>query len=318
VSVAEAVETVEKGELYVVNDDEGRKATGAYYTPDYVVTYIVEEILGPLVDRIDTDLRNDGLDPSDREYFRRFWVRVTDLTVLDPAMGSGHFLTRATGYLTKRVMGVVREQELQSYDERDLRRQVAKECIYGVDVNGMAVELAKLSMWLETLAADQSLAFLDHRLKTGTSLVGSDITNVLSNGEDAETGQLTFAQVFARTRKCAVEYVVELMENLLSIDNETLADVKSMEEIYAEVRADPLYRRLFEMATVHTAERFGLDVPDDAYERMARAIEDENEAIEWFRGAPIAGRRGVVFPLGTGVPRGLFRQRGDESGERRV
>ena len=168
------------------------------------------------------------------------------------------------------------------------------------------------------MAADQPLAFLDHRLKTGNSLVGSDITNVLSNGEDAETGQLTFAQVFARTRKRAVERVMELMENLLSIDNETLADVKSMEEIYAEVRADPLYRRLFEMATVHTAERFRLDVPDDAYERMARAIEDENEAIEWFGGAPIAGRRGVVFPLGTGVPRGLFRQRGDESGERRV
>ena len=134
------------------------------------------------------------------------------------------------------------------------------------------------------MAADQPLAFLDHRPKTGNSLVGSDITNVLSNGEDAETGQLTFAQVFARTRKRAVEHVVELMENLLSIDNETLADVKSMEEIYAEVRADPLYRRLFEMATVHSAKRFGLDVPDDAYERMAQAIEDENEAIEWFGG----------------------------------
>jgi len=66
-----------------------------------------------------------------------------------------------------------------AFNEQHVRREIAKECIYGVDINGMAVELAKLSMWLETLAADRPLAFLDHHLKTGNSLVGSDITEVL-------------------------------------------------------------------------------------------------------------------------------------------
>ena len=215
VTVADAVETVEADELYVVNDEGGRKATGAYYTPDYVVTYIVEETVDPLIEAIESDLAADGLDPSDGEYFRWFWQAVLDLRILDPAMGSGHFLTKATGYLTEQVMNVVREQEIQSYDEREFRRRVSKECIYGVDVNEMAVELAKLSMWLETLAADQPLAFLDHHLKTGNSLVGSDITDVLSDGEAG--GQLTLTEAFARTRKRALDHVMDRVSELLAI-----------------------------------------------------------------------------------------------------
>ncbi|MCG1002041.1 MULTISPECIES: Eco57I restriction-modification methylase domain-containing protein [Halobacterium] len=290
VSVADAIETVEEGELYVVNDDGERKATGAYYTPDYVVSYIVEETIDPLLDDIKAELEADGLEPSEPEYFRRFWQSVLDLKVLDPAMGSAHFLTSATGYLTEQVMEVVREQEIQGYDEQHLRRDIAKECIYGVDINGMAVELGKLSMWLETLAADQPLAFLDHHLKDGNSLVGSDITDVLSDDVDDDGGQLTLMQAAARARKNTLEHVMELMQELLAMDNESLDDIKSMEDLYDEIRDDPLYGRLFEIANVHTAEEFGLDVPEGVYEEMAGAIEDEDEWAEirgedWFESA---------------------------------
>ena len=317
VSVAEAVETVDAGELYVVNDDGERKATGAYYTPDYVVTYIVEETIDPLLESIEADLRADGLEPSDREYFARFWQAVLDLDVLDPAMGSGHFLTKATGYLTERVMEVVREQEIQSYDEQDLRRQIAKECIYGVDINGMAVELAKLSMWLETLAADKPLAFLDHHLKTGNSLVGSDITEVLAE-DDADEGQLTLMQAAARVRRRTLEHVMELMEDLLAIDNERLEDIKSMEELYDEIRDDPLYGRLFELANVHTAERFGLDVPDGVYEEMAGAIENESEWAEirerdWFRSSQATASDEDFFHWELEYPEVFF---GDDGAKR--
>jgi len=298
VSVAEAVETVEKGELYVVNDDGERKATGAYYTPDYVVGYIVEETIDPLLDDIKAELEADGLEPSDQAYFGRFYASVQDLKILDPAMGSAHFLTSATGYLTEQVMEIVREQERQGRDEQEIRRTIAKECIYGVDVNGMAVELGKLAMWLETLATDQPLAFLDHHLKAGNSLVGSDITEVLNDDTEDVEGQMTLTQVAARARRQTLEHVMELMGELLDIDNETLADIKSMEKIYDEIRSDDLYQRLFEIANVHTAEEFGLDVPrdednggtDDAYRMMAKAIEDEDEWAEvaeqdWFRTA---------------------------------
>jgi len=317
VSVADAVETVEEGELYVVNDDGERKATGAYYTPDYVVGYIVEETIDPLLDDIKADLAADGLEPSDTEYFRRFWQEVLDLKVLDPAMGSAHFLTSATGYLTEQVMEVVREQEIQSYDEQHLRREIAKECIYGVDINGMAVELGKLSMWLETLAADQPLAFLDHHLKAGNSLVGSDITEVLSDDVEDEGGQLTLGQAFARARQQTLEHVMDLMEDLLAIDNETLEDIKSMEEIYRDIRADPLYQRLFEVANVHTAEEFGLDVPEGVYEQMAGAIETEDEwaeirANDWFTSAQAMASEEDFFHWELEFPEVFFGSDGEK------
>ncbi|SEP25158.1 Eco57I restriction-modification methylase [Halogranum amylolyticum] len=232
-------------------------------------------------------------------------------------MGSGHFLTKATGYLTEQVMEVVREQEIQSYDEQDLRRQIAKECIYGVDVNGMAVELAKLSMWLETLAADKPLAFLDHHLKAGNSLVGSEITEVLSDDVDDDGGQLTLMQAAARVRQRTLEHVMDLMEDLLAIDNDGLEDIKSMEELYEEIRDDPLYGRLFELANVHTAERFGVNIPDGSYEKMAGAIEDPDEWNEirkrnWFATAQTVATKEDFFHWELEFPEVFF---GDEGGK---
>ena len=320
VSVADAVEVVEEGGLYVVNDEGERKATGAYYTPDYVVTYIVEETVGPLIEDIDEELREQGLTPTDRKYFAEFYQDVLDLTVLDPAMGSGHFLTKATGYLTEQVMEVVREQEIQSYDEQEIRREISKEVIYGVDINGMAVELAKLSMWLETLAADQPLAFLDHHLKTGNSLVGSDITEVLSEDDTGDGGQLTLTQAFARVRQDTLEHVMDLMADLLAYGNDSLESVKSMEELYDEIREDPLYTRLFELANVHTAEEFGCDVPDDAYELMAGAIEDENdwsdiEREDWFKTAQVTADEQDLFHWELEFPEVFFDSDGEKMSE---
>lgn len=292
VSVADAVETVDEGGLYVVNDDGERKATGAYYTPDYVVTYIVEETVGPLVDDIEDELRADGLDPSDMEYFRRLWQSVKDLRVLDPAMGSGHFLTKATAYLTERVMSVVRELELQTFNEQEIRRGISKECIYGVDLNGMAVELAKLSMWLETLAADQPLAFLDHHLKAGNSLIGSDIEEIeeLESGDaDTEEGQYQLGD-FDIHRRGTIEHLMEVYQEFLAIENENIEDVQAMKRKYREIEQDDLRQRLVSMANVHTAERFDLDVPSGAYERMAGNLNDDAgwakiETKDWFKTA---------------------------------
>ncbi|SDQ65217.1 Eco57I restriction-modification methylase domain-containing protein [Natronobacterium texcoconense] len=318
VSVADAVETVDEGGLYVVNDEGERKATGAYYTPDYVVTYIVEETVDPLIDEIREDLQEQGFEPGTHEYLGAFYRRVLDLKILDPAMGSGHFLTRATEYLAQQVMEEVRDiEEATAFDEQRVRRDVAKECIYGVDLNGMAVELAKLSMWLETLSADQPLAFLDHHLKAGNSLVGSDVTDVLSSDAEENGGQLTLQQALARVRQDTLEHVMERMQELLEIDNETLEDVKSMEEIYDEVRSDPFYQRLFELTNVHTAERFDLDVPEGAYERMARAIDDEDEwddvrEEDWFQTAQEMAGGEAFFHWELEYPEVFF----DENGEK--
>lgn len=318
VSVAESVESVPEGGLYVVNDEGERKATGSYYTPDYVVTYIVEETVDPLIEEIRAELTDQGFERGTQEYLGPFLQRVTDLRILDPAMGSGHFLTKATGYISQQVMEEVREVESEmgvAFDEQHIRREVAKECIYGVDLNGMAVELAKLSMWLETLAADRPLAFLDHHLKTGNSLVGSDITDVLSEESDDNGGQLTLTQVFAKLREDTLEHVMELMSDLLAVDNETLDDVKSMEELYDEIREDPLYQRLFQLVNVHTAEEFGVEIPEDAYEQMAGAIEDEDqwstiESKDWFTAAQTTAKDQAFFHWELEFPAVFFNEDG--------
>nr|WP_239685482.1 TaqI-like C-terminal specificity domain-containing protein [Halolamina pelagica] len=320
VSVADAVETVEQGELYVVNDEGERKATGAYYTPDYVVSYIVEETVDPLIEELEADLDERGLERGTQEYVVAFWNGVTDLRVLDPAMGSGHFLTSATEYLASATMERVRELETATlFDEQQIRREISRECIYGVDLNGMAVELAKLSMWLETLATDQPLAFLDHHLKAGNSLVGSDISEVLGTDEPSGTEQATLFDDFSRTRRQALEHVMELVEDLLAIENRTVDDAKRMEDLYEEIREDDLYERLFGMANVHTAERFDLDVPEGAYKQMANAIDDEAAwtAIEddedWYTTAQAMAEEEQFFHWELEYPEVFFSADGERA-----
>ena len=319
VSVAEAVETVPEGGLYVVNDEGERKATGAYYTPDYVVTYIVEETVGPLVEEIREDLVDQGFEPGTQEYIGPFFRRVTDLRILDPAMGSGHFLTKATGYLSEQVMAEVREAEEEfgvAFDEQHIRREIAKECIYGVDLNGMAVELAKLSMWLETLAADRPLAFLDHHFKQGNSLVGSDIEAIeeLESDANGDGDQYSLAE-FGATREGTIERLMDIYSEFLAIENETVEDVREMKRKYAEIEQDELRRRLVAMANVHTAERFDLDAPSGVYERMAKALENDDEwnavkQSDWFATAQAIASQQDFFHWKLSFPEAYYDEEG--------
>jgi type II restriction/modification system DNA methylase subunit YeeA len=315
---------VEEGEVHLSTGSGERKATGSYYTPEYVVEYIVEETLEPLVEDIRKDLAGQTAH-GEGGFAQEFADRIFELKILDPAMGSGHFLTSAIDYLAREIIDAQEKQAAQEGietvdEQRDInwaRRQVAQRCIYGVDLNPLAVELAKVSLWLRTLAAEQPLAFLDHHLKTGNSLVGSDIETVLDNGDPdngTEEGQLTLQQSFNRTRRQALEHVTDQFEDLLAIDNETLDDIKEMEAVYEEVRDDPLYQHLIAMANVHTAEQFGLDVPDDTYERMAEALRDDSwsdiEEQDWYKSAQTMADGQRFFHWGLEFPIAFYNQSG--------
>lgn len=106
--------------------------------------------------------------------------------VLDPAMGSGHFLVGAVEYLAgKLLQAAERDIEWGWVEDRGqfttewAKREVVSHCIYGVDLNDLAVELAKVSLWLITIAKDKPLSFLDHRLKQGNSLVGGMLFEIV-------------------------------------------------------------------------------------------------------------------------------------------
>jgi len=157
------------GQVYLETDRGERKATGSYYTPQYIVAYIVGQTLGPLVE-----------EASERANGQPFVDAILDLKVLDPAMGSGHFLVEATEFLALALAadpyvetGTPAEEDLTHW-----KRRVVERCIYGVDKNPLAVELAKLSLWLATVAADKPLSFLDHHLKCGDSLVGARVDDL--------------------------------------------------------------------------------------------------------------------------------------------
>jgi hypothetical protein len=143
-----------------------RKATGSFYTPRSLTEYVVRRALAPLVERAAPE-------------------EVLAIRVVDPAMGSGAFLVAACRYLADQYeRALVREGRLsatdvQPEDRAGFRRTIAQRCLFGVDVNPMAVQLGRLSLWLATLAADRPLTFLDHNLRSGNSLVGSSLQDML-------------------------------------------------------------------------------------------------------------------------------------------
>ena len=142
-----------------------RKSTGSFYTPQALTDFLVRRTLAPLV-----------ADKSCDEILR---VRV-----LDPAMGSGAFLVAACRHLAdccERAMirdGQWRDNGDAAAARATLRRQVAERCLYGVDLNPTAVQLARVSLWLTTLAADRPLTFLDHHLACGNSLIGAWLSDL--------------------------------------------------------------------------------------------------------------------------------------------
>ena len=143
-----------------------RKATGTFYTPRSITAHLVRATLAPLI----ADRSSD---------------EILQLRVLDPAMGSGAFLVAACIQLAEAAEeALVREGRWQpgdvtAIDRLALRRLVAQRCVFGVDMNPTAVQVARLSLWLTTLAADKPLTFLDHRLVAGNSLVGATPDDVL-------------------------------------------------------------------------------------------------------------------------------------------
>lgn len=157
-----SLERARAGRL-VLQPGEERRRTSSHYTPRSLSAPIVRRALEPL-------LKAMGDTPSSK--------RLLNLKVCDPAMGSGAFLVEACRFLGDQVVAawtreglLERESGLEDITMR-ARRLVAQRCLYGVDKNPFAVTLAKLSLWLVTLAKSEPFTFLDHALKAGDSLVG--------------------------------------------------------------------------------------------------------------------------------------------------
>lgn len=142
-----------------------RKTSGSYYTNPGLVNALIESALVPVLEE---KLKMAGPNKDAQE------KALLSIKVCDPACGSAAFLIAATECLGERLAKIRIESDYPSdVDIRHARRQVLRHCIYGVDLNPMAVELAKVSLWLTAATSDQPLNFLDHRIKCGNSLIGA-------------------------------------------------------------------------------------------------------------------------------------------------
>jgi hypothetical protein len=150
-----------------------RKTTGSYYTPDSLVQALLDTALDPVLDR--TEAEAD--DPA---------KALLKLSVVDPAVGSGHFLLAAARRIATRLASIRAEGTPSLADFRHALRDVARCCLYGVDRNPMAVELTKVALWIETVDPGLPLGFFDAQIRCGESLLGVfDLTALQAGIPDA-------------------------------------------------------------------------------------------------------------------------------------
>ena len=139
-----------------------RKTTGSYYTPDSLVQELIKSALDPVIaDRLASQ--------PDRPV-----EALLSITVCDPSCGSGHFLLAAARRLAEKLAELrAPDGAVRPDDYRHALREVASRCLYGVDINPMAVELCRVALWLETVDPGKPLGFLNHHIRTGNSLLGT-------------------------------------------------------------------------------------------------------------------------------------------------
>jgi len=300
--VAEGKKTFDEikgGAIYLATDKGERKATGSYYTPDYIVKYIVRNTLEPILTEKRMAWKENGL------LERPFLHDILSVRVLNPAMGSGHFLVEACEFLANRLVeawGEAKPEELESLEvaEHDVhwaRREVVHHCIFGVDLNPMAVELAKLSLWLETEAANKPLTFLDHHLKVGNSLIGAKVEDLKSlpsreKKEADESGkkQRKAPTLWDFTVKKHFEELLAKYGEFAAHPDDDLKSVKLKEQEYDVLQKSEINRRLHELANVWISTYFGAAPPPDEYAELQNEMNPKDfpdwgkwRGRDWFR-----------------------------------
>ncbi|MGA4222314.1 Eco57I restriction-modification methylase domain-containing protein [Ralstonia nicotianae] len=238
---------------FIVTTGSDRRETGTHYTPKSLTEAIVAETLAPIA------YVGPAQDRPREGWALKSPAELLELKVCDPAMGSGAFLVQACRWLADRLVEAWVQAEGQGHTvgidgrladadanvealPRDTeartivaRRLIAERCLYGVDLNPLAVELAKLSIWLVTLAKDRPFGFLDHNLRCGDSLLGihrlDQLTQLSMNPTDQ--GQL---RLFGQNIEQAVREAIELRQRLREMPIRDIRDVEAMAHLDADAR----------------------------------------------------------------------------------
>lgn len=250
----------------ILQPTDERRRTGSHYTPRSLTEPIVRHALEPAFERLGADATPE---------------QILDLKVCDPAMGSGAFLVEACRALATRLVEAwsrhpQKKPKLPPDEDEELhaRRLVAQRCLYGVDKNPLATDLAKLSLWLATLARDHEFTFLDHALKSGDSLVGlSQVQIAAAHWDTSKPGLPLF-------RKLVKDRVAAAMKGRAEIQaapDDTARAIQEARHCSLEERLKDI--RLMGDAVI--AAFFAEDKPK-ARERKRAEVES------WLSGSPVA------------------------------
>lgn len=288
------------GEIYFHSSSGERKATGSYFTPSFAVDHLISKSLDPALDthleKIAKLLRAGDESTATRTFF--------DFRVVDLAMGSGHFLVAAVDRIEAKMRTFLAEKETNvpgiaaelqrlsiaakaalGNDEAAvgeiepsalLRRQIARRCIYGLDINPLAVELSRLAIWIHTFVPGLPMSSLDHGLVCANSLTGigtiPEVVNALSPSD--QNGQISF---YENVISDNLEKASKLLVEVANSDEAKKSEVKKAAALAKKARleAEPT-REIFNAAV---AARLGMFDP--------RLISDEKSLIEISRRADV-------------------------------
>ena len=278
---------------FYVTEGVDRRSSGTHYTPKALTEMIVREALEPVV----YDGPAKGLPRA--EWKLKSPAEILELKVCDPAMGSGAFLVQACRYLGDRLVdsweieeksggAIESDGTVTKFPPNDpigeladdrlciARRLVVEKCLYGVDINPLAVELAKLSLWLVTISKGRPFGFLDHNLKSGDSLLGvSDIkqlTQFRMKPSAGSSGNLMTVGI-----ETALKQAAEEREAIRAGRSRDIKDISLQQQHYR--KAEELTRRIKDYADYFIGEVLVAGKPGKKTDRILDAAAMEGAAI---------------------------------------
>ena len=267
----------------VLQPNEERRRSGSHYTPRELTEPIVRHTLEPLLDRLRGE---DGRAPTPEQ--------ILNLKICDPAMGSGAFLVETCRQLADALIdawGVHGAMPTIPPDEDEViyaRRLVAQKCLYGIDRNPMAVDLAKVSLWLSTLARDHPLTFVDHAFRHGDSLVGLTRQQIEALNWKGRQPILTGFGV-----REAVETASELRRQIREADD--TVDERRLQNLWREAQDAVAEVRLF--GDLVLAAFFEGAKPKERESRRSAYQEAILTGEVWRHAVTMVGRRNSELPF---------------------
>ncbi|MFX0063487.1 MAG: Eco57I restriction-modification methylase domain-containing protein [Candidatus Hermodarchaeota archaeon] len=247
------------GDSRVRSSRDSRKLSGSFFTPDIIVKYIIERNLDSFIE----DLQKTSTSAEE----------ILNLKILDPAMGSGYFLLEAINYLATKYLE--QTQILEEINPREIKLKIASNCVYGVDRNPLAVELAKISLWIDIALDNRPLPFLDHHLKVGNSLIGAEIKPLFKLDFPENVLSIPLNEPFQKNTNIwnsdlDLLKILENITNIPSIDSKFI----KQEEYYAQFKNNEIYRASITLANAYLSYYFGNEEIAHDYPRMLEAFSE--------------------------------------------